>query len=215
MKNNRLNPDVKSGSRPKSVGIKKEAEVRLPSKYGDFVLQAYFFANSGEWHLALVKGKWQNNESVLVRIHSSCLTGDIFGSLRCDCGPQLEKAIKMIEREGQGVLLYLNQEGRGIGLVNKIKAYSLQDQGHDTVEANHKLGFPADARNYEVAARILKNLAIKKINLLTNNPDKEKQLTALGIEINKCIPIETEPNGVNNKYLITKKNKLGHRLNKV
>lgn len=157
----------------------------------------------------------RKKQSLLTRVHSQCFTGDTLMSLRCDCRQQLHQSLKLISKAKSGIILYLNQEGRGIGLVNKIKAYSLQDKGHDTIEANHILGLPTDIRNYDVAAYILKNMGIKKINLLTNNPDKEKQLATFGILINQCITLESKPNGINTKYLATKKNKLGHRLNMV
>lgn len=196
-----------------SAPLKKPVVASLPTLYGKFRVSAFTTPPDNREHLVLTMGKL--SEPVLVRLHSQCVTGDALLSLRCDCREQLHRSMKLIGEAGSGVVLYLNQEGRGIGLVNKIKAYSLQDQGHDTVEANHALGFPADARDYQAAADILKNLGIKKINLLTNNPDKEKQLAAFGIRINKCIPLETKPNGVNNKYLLTKKNKFSHRLTTV
>jgi 3,4-dihydroxy 2-butanone 4-phosphate synthase/GTP cyclohydrolase II len=189
----------------------KVATSRLPTTYGTFQISVYKSIIDNREHTVLLRGN--QKQPLLTRIHSQCFTGDTLLSLRCDCRQQLHQSMSLISKARGGVILYLNQEGRGIGLVNKIKAYLLQDQGHDTVEANHKLGFPADARNYEVAAHILKDLGIKKINLLTNNPDKEKQLTSFGIDIIKCIPVESEPNGVNTKYLATKKHKLGHRLN--
>lgn len=194
----------------KSVVI-KVATSTLPTTYGTFQISIYKSITDNHEHVVLLKGNAR--QPLLTRIHSQCFTGDTLLSLRCDCRQQLHQSMSLISKARSGAILYLNQEGRGIGLVNKIKAYSLQDQGHDTVEANHKLGFPADARNYEVAAHILKDLRIKKINLLTNNPDKEKQLSAFGIDIIKRIPVESEPNGVNTKYLATKKHKLGHRLN--
>lgn len=192
--------------------IKKEAEVKLPTKYGDFILYAYSLVDTGEEHLVLVKGKWHANEPILVRIHSSCITGDIFGSLRCDCGSQLEKAIEMIEREGKGVILYLNQEGRGIGLINKLKAYKLQENGSDTVEANLELGFEIDERDYGVGAEILRDLDISKIRLLTNNPDKSDGLISHGISIVENISIEIKSNKHNKKYLLTKRDKMRHIL---
>jgi 3,4-dihydroxy 2-butanone 4-phosphate synthase/GTP cyclohydrolase II len=193
--------------------IKKEVEVKLPTKYGDFILYAYSLVDTGEEHLALVKGEIQNDEPILVRIHSSCVTGDIFGSLRCDCGPQFEKAIEMIEREGKGVLLYLNQEGRGIGLINKLKAYKLQENGSDTAEANLELGFEIDERDYGVGAEILRDLGISKIRLLTNNPEKSEGLISYGISIVENIPIEIKSNKHNEFYLTTKRDKMGHILN--
>ncbi|MBI2617002.1 GTP cyclohydrolase II [Candidatus Gottesmanbacteria bacterium] len=191
----------------------KVATSTLPTTYGTFQISIYKSITDNHEHAVLLKGNAR--QPLLTRVHSQCFTGDTLFSLRCDCRQQLHQSMKMISKAPSGVILYLNQEGRGIGLVNKIKAYSLQDQGNDTVEANHKLGFPADARNYEVAAHILKDLGIKKINLLTNNPDKEKQLASLGIHITKCIPIESRHNGVNTKYLATKRRKLGHRLSMI
>ena len=163
-------------------------------------------------HIALKKGEWKEDEEVLVRVHSSCVTGDILGSLRCDCGSQLQKALKMIDKNGQGLLLYMNQEGRGIGLINKLKAYVLQEKGYDTVEANHKLGFKMDHRDYGVGAQILKSLKIKKINLLTNNPKKRVGLIGYGLQITKNTKIEIKPNSFNRKYLETKRDKMGHEI---
>lgn len=192
--------------------IKREVAVALPTKYGDFNLYAYCLADTGEEHLALVKGKWQNDEPVLARIHSSCKTGDIFGSLRCDCGPQFEKAVEIIEKEGKGVVIYLNQEGRGIGLINKLKAYKLQENGCDTAEANLELGFKIDERDYEVGAEIFRDLGISKIKLLTNNPKKSEGLANHGLTIVENIPIEIKSNKHNKKYLLTKRDKMGHVL---
>jgi len=189
--------------------VKKVAASKLPTQYGVFDMFVYR-SDSGSEHVALTKGKPKNGS--LVRLHSKCLTGDTFTSLRCDCRKQLESSLKMIEKATDGILLYLDQEGRSIGLVNKIKAYALQDEGHDTVEANHMLGLPADARNYKDAASILKELRIKKIRLVTNNPDKENQLIKYGISILKRIPIVTKPHKSNKKYLSTKRQKLGHKL---
>ncbi len=196
---------------PEKSEVIKVATSTLPTIYGIFQISVYKSLVDNREHTVLLKGNIR--QPLLTRVHSQCFTGDTLFSLRCDCRQQLHQSLELISKAGSGVILYLNQEGRGIGLMNKIKAYSLQDQGHDTVEANHKLGFPADARNYEVAADILKDLGIKKINLLTNNPDKEKQLATFGIHIIKRIPIESLPNGINTKYLATKKRKLGHRLN--
>ena len=175
-------------------------------------LHAYRQLNSGQEHLALVKGEWNENEPILVRVHSSCLTGDIFGSCRCDCGPQLHRAMEIIEKEGKGVIVYLNQEGRGIGLLNKLKAYELQEKGFDTVEANIKLGFKMDERDYGVGAQILRDLGISKIKLMTNNPRKRAGLIGYGLEIVENIPIEIPANPHNTSYLQTKKNKMGHNL---
>lgn len=192
--------------------IKKEIEVAIPSHYGNFKLTAYRQTNSEDIHLALVKGAWQKDESVMVRVHSSCITGDIFGSFRCDCGSQLHTAMKMIEKEGKGVVLYMQQEGRGIGLINKLKAYKLQEEGFDTVEANHKLGFKIDERDYGVGAQILRNLGVTKIRLVSNNPRKRAALKGYGLEIVATVPIEIAPNAYNKSYLTIKRDKLGHEI---
>ena len=192
--------------------IEEIVEVEMPTKYGKFKLKSYKANDSNLEHLALIKGSWKKNESVLVRVHSSCFTGDIIGSLRCDCGDQLTESIKIIEKEKKGVVLYMNQEGRGIGLSNKLKAYKLQEDGLDTVEANLKLGFKADQRDYGIGAQILRELNIKKIKLLTNNPKKRAGLTGYGLEIVKNIPIKIKANCHNKNYMITKKTKLGHDL---
>ncbi|MCB0429942.1 MAG: bifunctional 3,4-dihydroxy-2-butanone-4-phosphate synthase/GTP cyclohydrolase II [Flavobacteriales bacterium] len=192
--------------------IDKEVEVDMPTEYGHFKLIAYRQTTTGEEHLALVKGEWQEDEHVLVRMHSSCLTGDIFGSCRCDCGSQLHKAMEMIEKEGKGVVVYMNHEGRGIGLLNKLKAYELQEQGRDTVEANLELGFKADARDYGIGAQILRDLGVSKIRLLSNNPKKRTGLISYGLEIVENVALEITPNEHNKKYLETKKNKMGHTL---
>jgi len=188
-------------------------EVHLPSKFGSFRLQLYENVINGEQHVALIKGTVATPEPVLVRVHSECLTGDIFGSKRCDCGEQLSTSLEMIEREGRGVVLYLRgQEGRGIGLHNKLKAYKLQEQGKDTVEANEALGFPPDLRHYGIGAQILFDLGLQKIRLLTNNPKKVVGLQGYGLEIVEVVPIQVFPNEVNEKYLRTKRDKLGHRI---
>ena len=192
--------------------IEEIVEVEMPTKYGKFKLKSYKANDSNLEHLALIKGSWKKNESVLVRVHSSCFTGDIIGSLRCDCGDQLTESIKIIEKEKKGVVLYMNQEGRGVGLSNKLKAYKLQEDGLDTVEANLKLGFKADQRDYGIGAQILRELNIKKIKLLTNNPKKRAGLTGYGLEIVKNIPIKIKANCYNKKYINTKKTKLGHDL---
>jgi 3,4-dihydroxy 2-butanone 4-phosphate synthase/GTP cyclohydrolase II len=192
--------------------IEREVEVNLPTLYGDFRLFSYKQITSGQEHLALVKGKWEKEEPVLVRVHSSCLTGDIFGSCRCDCGPQLHKAMEMIESTGKGVIVYMNQEGRGIGLLNKLKAYKLQELGRDTVEANLELGFESDERDYGVGAQILRDLGVSKMKLMTNNPKKRAGLIGYGLEITEVVPIEIESNPHNQSYLQTKRDKLGHTL---
>lgn len=192
--------------------IERIVDVDLPTKNGHFDLVAYRQITTGQEHLALVKGKWEKDEPVLVRVHSSCVTGDIFGSCRCDCGPQLEASMKAIEKEGKGVIVYMNQEGRGIGLVNKLKAYSLQEQGLDTVEANIELGFKGDERDYGIGAQILRDLGVKKIKLMSNNPKKRTGLMGYGLVIVDNIPLEIESNKYNINYLKTKKDKMGHEL---
>tara|TARA_Y100000991_G_scaffold32025_1_gene20555 strand:+ start:2087 stop:3295 length:1209 start_codon:yes stop_codon:yes gene_type:complete len=195
--------------------IEKLIDVNLPTEVGNFKLHAFKEKTNDQTHLALVKGNWKKDEEILVRVHSSCLTGDIFGSCRCDCGPQLESAMKMVEKEGKGVIVYMNQEGRGIGLINKLKAYKLQENGRDTVEANEELGFKADHRDYGVGAQILRSLKINKIKLLSNNPKKRSGLIGYGLEIVKNVPIEIKANEHNNSYLKAKRDKLGHKLTKV
>jgi 3,4-dihydroxy 2-butanone 4-phosphate synthase/GTP cyclohydrolase II len=192
--------------------IEEIVRVDLPTKYGHFKLVAFREKNTTNEHLALIKGEWKKDEPVLVRVHSSCFTGDILGSLRCDCGDQLHRAMQMVEANGTGVLLYMNQEGRGIGLVNKLKAYQLQEKGMDTVEANLHLGFPMDKRDYGVGAQILRYLGVTKLRLLSNNPKKRTGLSGYGLEIVETVPIEIEPNPHNEKYLITKRDKLGHHI---
>ncbi|WP_077624118.1 bifunctional 3,4-dihydroxy-2-butanone-4-phosphate synthase/GTP cyclohydrolase II [Sediminibacillus massiliensis] len=193
--------------------INKEIEINLPTEYGDFKLTAYTEKFTGKEHLALHTGEITPGEPVLVRIHSECLTGDVFGSHRCDCGPQLETALKQIQKAGKGVLIYMRQEGRGIGLLNKLKAYKLQEQGFDTVEANHQLGFPADLRDYAVSAQMLKDLGVQKLHLLTNNPRKISGLNDYGLEVMAREPIQMEANKNNEKYLRTKQSKLNHLFN--
>ena len=192
--------------------IEKEVDVKLPTNFGDFELHAYRQLTNGQLHLALVKGQWKKDETIMVRVHSSCITGDIFGSCRCDCGPQLAAAMQMVEKAGKGVIVYMNQEGRGIGLLNKLKAYKLQEQGRDTVQANEDLGFKADSRDYGVGAQILRDLNIHKINLMSNNPQKRTGLMGYGLEIVDNIPIEIESNKHNEFYLKTKRDKMGHTL---
>lgn len=192
--------------------IREEVRVQMPTKYGQFELVAFRQVNTGEVHMALKKGDWNPDEPVLVRVHSSCMTGDILGSLRCDCGDQLHQAMKMIEKEGRGLLLYMNQEGRGIGLLNKLKAYKLQEQGRDTVEANLELGFGMDERDYGVGAQILRHMGISKMKLLSNNPKKRAGLLGYGLEIIEKVPIEIKANPYNEKYLATKRDKMGHEI---
>ncbi len=194
--------------------IKREIGVEMPTEWGNFDLVAYKQTNTGDVHMALVKGHWQENEPVLVRVHSCCATGDIFGSLRCDCGPQLHKAMEIVQNEGRGVVLYMNQEGRGIGLVNKLKAYKLQEQGMDTVQANLALGFQMDERDYGVGAQILHDLGVRKIKLMSNNPKKRVGLIGYGLEIVENVAIEVESNPHNHKYLETKRDKMGHQIMK-
>jgi 3,4-dihydroxy 2-butanone 4-phosphate synthase/GTP cyclohydrolase II len=192
--------------------VRREEEVTLPTKYGTFQLIAYTQLNNGSTHLALKKGDWEEDEEVLVRVHSSCATGDIFGSCKCDCGDQLHTAMQMVEEKGKGLILYMSQEGRGIGLINKLKAYHLQELGRDTVEANLELGFRADERDYGIGAQILKDLHATKIQLITNNPTKRAGLLGHGIKIVDTIPIIIKPNNINLKYLKTKQTKMGHNL---
>ena len=190
--------------------MEMKASASLPTRFGNF--QAFAFSDNEKEHLALVKGDVKGKENVLVRVHSQCTTGDVFASLKCDCREQLEKALRKIAKAENGALVYLDQEGRGIGLANKIKAYDLQDKGQDTVEANISLGFPPDARNYKAAGKILRALGIKSVLLLTNNPEKRAGLGLNGIKITKCIPLLTKPNKFNRAYLSAKKKKLGHIL---
>lgn len=192
--------------------IEEIVDVKMPTKNGNFQLHAFRDKTSGEEHLALVKGTWEADEPVLVRVHSSCITGDIFGSCRCDCGPQLEKAMQMIEDEGRGIIVYMNQEGRGIGLVNKLRAYKLQEQGRDTVEANLELGFKDDQRDYGIGAQILRHLGVSKMRLMSNNPTKRTGLVGYGLEIVDNVAIEIESNEHNELYLRTKRDKMGHSL---
>ncbi len=195
--------------------IERGERVQMPTEYGNFELIPYKQLSNGLEHSALIKGTWEKDEPVLVRVHSSCVTGDIFGSQRCDCGDQLHEAMRMVEKEGKGLVLYMDQEGRGIGYFNKIKTYKLQEQGYDTVEANHKLGFEDDERDYGVGAQILRDLGICKIRLMTNNPVKRAGLEGYGLEIVETVHIELPPNKHNHFYMETKKNKMGHDLKNV
>jgi 3,4-dihydroxy 2-butanone 4-phosphate synthase / GTP cyclohydrolase II len=192
--------------------IDEVVRVDMPTRFGNFQLVAFKEKNTSNEHMALIKGEWQKDEPVMVRVHSSCFTGDILGSLRCDCGEQLQAAMKMVEKEGKGAILYMNQEGRGIGLLNKLKAYRLQEQGMDTVEANLHLGFQMDQRDYGIGAQILRRLGICKLKLISNNPKKRVGLVGYGLEIVENIPIEIIPNIHNEKYLQTKRDKLGHEI---
>src|SRR5450432_170414 len=192
--------------------IHEEVRVKMHTKFGIFELIAFKQLNTGEVHMALKKGSWQKDEPILVRVHSSCMTGDILGSLRCDCGDQLHNALKIVEAEGKGIVLYMNQEGRGIGLLNKLKAYKLQEEGRDTVEANLELGFGMDERDYGVGAQILRELGISKMRLMSNNPRKRAGLLGYGLEVVETVPIEIKANAHNKKYLTTKRDKLGHNI---
>lgn len=192
--------------------ITKDVQVKMPTQWGNFDLVAYRQTTNDQEHLALIKGTWTKDEPILVRVHSSCLTGDIFGSCRCDCGPQLHKSMEMIEKEGKGIIVYMNQEGRGIGLMNKLKAYKLQEEGRDTVEANEDLGFKPDERDYGVGAQILRDLGVSKIRLMSNNPKKRAGLIGYGLEIVDNVSIEVESNEHNKFYLQTKRDKMGHTL---
>jgi 3,4-dihydroxy 2-butanone 4-phosphate synthase/GTP cyclohydrolase II len=192
--------------------IDRQLDVDMPTEWGDFKLVAYKQTTNNKDHLALVKGEWEEGEAVLTRVHSSCVTGDIFGSCRCDCGAQLHAAMKMVEKEGKGVVVYMNQEGRGIGLLNKLKAYELQEQGMDTVEANLALGFKMDERDYGIGAQILRDLGVSKMKLMSNNPKKRTGLMGYGLEIIENVAIEIASNDHNRNYLETKRSKMGHTL---
>lgn len=192
--------------------IRREVTAKLPTEYGFFDITAFTQIDTGEQHLALAKGSWEENEPILVRVHSSCVTGDIFGSARCDCGDQLHQAMKLIEKEGKGLIVYMNQEGRGIGLVNKLKAYQLQEQGMDTVDANLHLGFKSDQRDYGVGAQIIREMGVTKMKLLSNNPRKRAGLIGYGLEVVQNVPIEIKSNPFNAAYLKTKRDKMGHDL---
>jgi 3,4-dihydroxy 2-butanone 4-phosphate synthase/GTP cyclohydrolase II len=192
--------------------ITREVAVKMPTQWGDFEMVAYTQKNTGDHHLALIKGTWEPDEPILVRVHSSCVTGDIFGSCRCDCGPQLHKAMEIVSQEGKGVIIYMNQEGRGIGLINKLKAYQLQESGLDTVEANIQLGFKMDLRDYGVGAQIIRDLGITKMRLMSNNPKKRAGLIGYGVEVIETVPIEIAPNPHNEAYLRTKRDKMDHAI---
>ena len=193
--------------------VQREAVVNMPTKYGDFKAYGYVNKLNGEHHVALVKGDIGDGKDLLCRVHSECLTGDAFGSMRCDCGQQLASAMMQVEKEGRGIVLYMRQEGRGIGLINKLKAYELQDRGMDTLDANLALGFPGDMREYFIGAQILKDLGAKELRLLTNNPDKVYQLSDFGMEIVERVPIQMDANEIDLKYLKTKQKRMGHLLN--
>ncbi len=195
--------------------IERGVSVHLPTAYGDFRMVAFQQISTGQEHVALIKGEWKDDEPLLVRVHSSCMTGDIFGSMRCECGDQLHKALQLIEKEGKGVLVYLNQEGRGIGLMAKVAAYKLQEEGLDTVDANLHLGYQADERDYGVGAQILRSLGVSKMRLMSNNPTKRIGLEAYGLEVVENVPLEIEPNAYNHFYMETKKKRMGHQLKSI
>lgn len=196
----------------KETLIEREVEIKLPTEFGDFKMVAYTDKNSGEEHLAIYKGEWKKEEPILVRVHSSCITGDIFGSCRCDCGPQLQESMRKIEKEGKGIIVYMNQEGRGIGMMNKLKAYKLQEEGYDTIEANEKLGFKPDQRDYGIGAQILRDMGVSKMRLMSNNPQKRTGLIGYGLEIVENVALEIKSNKHNELYMKTKRDKMGHTL---
>ena len=195
--------------------IERGISVNLPTEYGEFKMVPFLQKSNGQEHLALIKGEWEENDPVLVRMHSSCVTGDIFGSMRCECGEQLHKALELIEKENKGVLVYLNQEGRGIGLMAKAEAYKLQEEGLDTVDANLHLGYQADERDYGVGAQILRSLGVKNMRLMTNNPKKRIGLESYGLTVVDNVPLEVTPNKFNHFYMETKKKKMGHVLRNI
>lgn len=196
----------------KETLVQREVKIKLPTEFGDFDMIAYTDKNSGEEHLAIIKGEWDIDTPVLTRVHSSCMTGDIFGSCRCDCGPQLHESMRMIEEEGRGVIVYMNQEGRGIGMMNKLKAYKLQEEGLDTIQANEKLGFKGDNRDYGIGAQILRDVGVRKMRLMSNNPTKRTGLIGYGLEVVENVPLEIKSNKHNKFYLETKRDKMGHSL---
>lgn len=203
------------GTAPRREPVQRAASAHLPTEFGDFDIHVYESPRAAETHVALVRGDIGDGQNVLVRVHSSCVTGDIFHSARCDCGPQLHAALGRIAEEGRGVLIYLNQEGRGIGLANKIRAYKLQDEGADTVEANERLGFPADMRTYQAALEMLHDLQVKSVRLMSNNPRKLEGLAGNGLAVNERLPLEIMATAATQHYLKTKKDKLGHILSSV
>ncbi|MFW5973134.1 MAG: GTP cyclohydrolase II, partial [Bacteroidota bacterium] len=192
--------------------VRRVVDIDMPTRFGDFRLVAYEDTLTGDTHLALVKGEWTEDDPVLVRVHSQCVTGDIFGSKRCDCGDQLAYAMIQVEREGRGAVLYMKQEGRGIGLINKLRAYKLQEEGMDTVEANEALGFKMDHRDYGIGCQMLRDLGIRKLRLMTNNPTKRVGLSGYGLEIVDRVPVEIPPNDINERYLLTKRDRMGHLI---
>ncbi|WP_107037532.1 bifunctional 3,4-dihydroxy-2-butanone-4-phosphate synthase/GTP cyclohydrolase II [Brumimicrobium mesophilum] len=196
----------------KETLVERQVQIKLPTEFGDFDMVAYEDKNSGEEHLALIKGEWNPDEAVLVRVHSSCMTGDIFGSCRCDCGPQLHEAMRMIQEEGKGAIVYMNQEGRGIGMMNKLRAYKLQEEGYDTIQANEKLGFKGDQRDYGIGAQILRDLNVRKMRLMSNNPTKRTGLIGYGLEVVENVSLEIDSNKHNKFYLETKRDRMGHTI---